>query len=69
MKDLTGASCYTIENSYLSLSFPVKANRLFGFLLCNRLSARRLSVADGSALFLLQCKGLFGRESLRAYYF
>ncbi len=66
MKDLTGASCYTIENSYLSLSFPVKANRLSGFLLCNRLSARRLSVADGSALFLLQCKGLFGGETLRA---
>ena len=66
MTDLTGASSYTIENSYLSLSFPVEAKRLSGFLLCNRLSARRLSVADGSALFLLQFKGVLGGETLRA---
>ena len=66
MPELTGASCYTIENNYLSLSFSVEAKRLSGFLLCNQLSARRLSVADGSALFLLQCKGVLGGETLRA---
>ncbi len=66
MTDLTGSSCYTIENSYLSLSFPVEAKRLSGFLLTNRLSARRLSMTDGTALFLLQFKGLLGGETLRA---
>ena len=60
MQDLTALTCYTIENNFVSLSFPVSQKRLSGFSLQNRQQNRTLTMGLGTTLFRLRFKGAVG---------
>ena len=66
MADITANACYTIENSFVSLSFPVQKNRLSGFTLTNVQQKRALTPADGTALFCLYFNGALGKTKISA---
>ena len=66
MADVTANVCYTIENSFVSLSFPVRKNRLGSFTLTNVQQNLALTPADGTALFCLYFNGALGKTKISA---
>ena len=66
MADITANACYTIENSFVSLSFPVQKNRLSGFTLTNAQQNLALTPADGTTLFSLYFNGALGKTKISA---